>query len=162
MNKSIRPLAASGALIVFVTLSLGLAKAQYSSRSHDETDIFAVVLRAEVEANAWTKDDLICLSVDGRDPATKLVNMLRRHELNVCSQAEWRRSLACGFAVYLEPARFDSATNARLAVQSVDFREVNTGAVHFVSLLHAGEYTVKKSDSQWTIDGFTPEPPKTR
>lgn len=78
----------------------------YSPSSEDETEILFVVLKAELQANNWTKNELICFSVKGLDPSPKLVKTLRQH-LNVCSAAEWHKKFDCGFELRIEYPNFD-------------------------------------------------------
>jgi hypothetical protein len=148
--------------VVIVLLFAAHAGADdYRAKNNDEINILTVALGSEVSANNWAKSDLICFSIDGKNPSKKLVDVLRRRKLNVCSQGEWRRKLACGFSVWLEPVIFDSAEEARIRFQSTDLRQVNTGEVHFVTSLREGEYSVKKTGKAWSIVRYTPkEQPK--
>jgi hypothetical protein len=68
----------------------------YSPRSADEIGILSVLLKAEFQANKWTKNERTCFSVKGLDPSPELVETLRQH-LNVCSSAEWRSKFDCGY-----------------------------------------------------------------
>ena len=65
------------------------AEKTYSPKSGDETEILSLVLKAEVQANSWTKNEMICFSVEGIDPSPNLVRTLRQRDLNVRSSAEW-------------------------------------------------------------------------
>jgi hypothetical protein len=146
--------------IVIVVLLLFTAygvAGDYRAKNTDEIEVFAAVLKSEVSANNWTENDLVCFRVQGRDPSKKLVSALRRLKLNVCSEAEWRRKLACQFSVWLEPVTFDSAENARIRFQSSDLREVNRGQAHFVNVLREGEYSFKKTGEGWSIGRYVPE-----
>jgi hypothetical protein len=44
----------------------------YSPKNADDAEIISLVLASEVKANNWTKDELICLSVEYKDPDKKL------------------------------------------------------------------------------------------
>jgi hypothetical protein len=145
---------------VTVVLLLSAANAvagDYRARNNDEIEVFAAVLKSEISANNWTDKDLICFQIRGKDPSRKLVDALRRLELNVCSEAEWRRKLACEFSVWLAPVTFDSGEEARIRFQSSDLREVNSGEVHFVNVLRAGEYSLTKTGERWSIGRYVPE-----
>ncbi len=115
------------------------------------------MLKSEVSANNWTDNDLICFRIQGEDPSKKLVDALRRLKLNVCSEAEWRRKLACEFSIWLAPAIFDSAEEARIRFQSSDVREVNSGKVHFANVLREGEYSLTKTGEGWSVGRYVPE-----
>src|SRR5208283_1127241 len=79
----------------------------YRAVSNDEVEVFAAALRSEIRANHWSGRQVICISIAGQDPAKQLVSELRQRKLTICSQAEWRKRLACAFAVDLSPATFD-------------------------------------------------------
>ena len=146
--------------IVTVILLLSAANVvagDYRAKNNDEIEVFAAVLRSEVSANNWADNDVICFSIGGKDPSKKLVAALQHRKLNVCSEAEWRRKLACGFSVQFNPVDFDSAEEARVHFQSGDLREVNTGDVHFVTFLRGGDYSLKKTDGRWSIGYFVSE-----
>jgi hypothetical protein len=128
----------------------------YRAVSSNEIEVFAAALRSEFVANHWSQQQVICISVAGQDPTKQLVSELRKRQLTVCSQAEWRKRLACSFAVGLQPATFDSSDKARVRIQSVDFREVNTGTVHFVTVLRQGEYALQRTENRWAIIGWAP------
>jgi hypothetical protein len=103
--------------IVALILLLSAANAvagDYRAKNNDEIEVFAAVLKSEVSANNWTDNDVICFSIGGKDPSKKLVAALQHRKLNVCSEAEWRRKLACGFSVQFNPVDFDSAEEARV------------------------------------------------
>src|ERR1700719_2625828 len=135
-------------VVLFVVVGaagLGRLYAKNSrARNNDEIEVYAAALRAEVSANRWTDSDVICFSVDGKDPSKRLVEVLRSHKLNVCSLGEWPKKTACGFSVWLELATFDSGDDARIRVQSSDLRDINTGSAHFATELRQGEYSMKK------------------
>jgi hypothetical protein len=141
------------------TLALGAnaTAREYHTRNNDETEVFAMVMGAEIAANHWGSSELICFSIDGLDPDKKLVKELQQRHLDVCSQSEWRRRLACNFAVYLEPKTLTSSGDGRIHVQSVDFSDVNTGEVHVVTALRQGEYLLKKLNGRWSITGYVPD-----
>jgi hypothetical protein len=127
------------------------------SKTNEETEVFAVVLKAEVVANGWTGKDLICLAVDGKDAGKQLVEALRRHELHVCSEAEWRRNFSCGFGVLLEPVKFESSEAARVWFSSADYREIKKGEGDLAIRLRQGEYSLRKTDGRWSIAQYTPD-----
>lgn len=143
--------------VIVLFLAANAVAHDYRAKNNDEIEVFAAVLRSEVSANNWTNNDVICFSIRGKDPSKKLVDALRRRKLNVCSEAEWRRKLACRFSVWLEPVTFDSAEEARIHFQSADLREVNTGEVHFASGLREGEYSLKENGGGSSIVRYVPK-----
>ena len=106
--------------------------ADYRAKSNDEIEILAAMLKSEVSANNWTDNDLISFRIGSRDPSKHVVEALRSHRLNVCSEAEWRRRLACEYSIWIAPVIFGSAKDARVRFQSSDLRERST-AVKYIS-----------------------------
>jgi hypothetical protein len=127
----------------------------YSPRSADETEILSVLLKAEFQANNWTKNERICFSVKGLDPSPKLVKTLRQH-LNVCSSAEWRKKFDCGFEVRIEYPSFDLSQGKDIRVQVVDNREINQGTGDLAVLLRDVDYSLHKSDGKWSVTDCVP------
>lgn len=153
-----RRIAAVVVLFVLAFAGLGRLHAKNSrTRNNDEIEIYAEALQSEVAANHWTDNDVICFSVDGKDPGKKLVEVLRNHKLNVCSLGEWPKKTACSYSVWLELVTFDSDDDARIRIQSSDLRDINTGSAHFATELRQGEYSVKRTGGRWTVAGFTPK-----
>src|SRR6266700_1537525 len=85
--------------VIVVLLAINTVAGEYQARNEDEIEVLAAVFSSEISANHWTSSDLICFSIGGMDPSKKLVAELRRRKLNVCSEAEWRRKLACRFSI---------------------------------------------------------------
>lgn len=139
-----------------LTVPAHCAEKIHSPKSTDEIEVLSLVLESEIVANKWTKDDLICFSVDGKDPANKLVTTLRQQGLNVCSPAEWRKKFDCGFQINLNFATSDSPQTARIHAEIADFREINSGDAHFAIRFKDGEYLVRKSEGKWLIASYTP------
>ncbi len=127
----------------------------YSPRSADETEILSVLLKAEFQANNWTKNERICFSVKGLDPSPKLVKTLRQH-LNVCSSAEWRKKFDCGFEVRIEYPSFDLSQGKDIRVQVLDNREINQGTGDLAVLLRDVDYSLHKSDGKWSVTDCVP------
>jgi hypothetical protein len=156
MDKS--RIAALAVLFVLAGGVLGHLHARNSrARNNDEIEIYAEAISSEVNANRWADSDVICFSVDGKDPNKKLVEVLRNHKLNVRSLGEWPKKTACGFSVWLEIVTFDSDDDARIRIQSSDLRDINTGSAHFATELRQGEYSMKKVGGRWTVAAFTPK-----
>src|SRR5262245_52157122 len=111
-------------------LVLGVAsnEKKHTPKAEEEPDVLSLVIAAEVKANNWTKDDLICVSVDGSYPSIKLVRSLRQRDLNVRSSAEWVKKFNCGFELQLEYIQFDLSTSIKVRSRAVDLREINKGA----------------------------------
>ena len=147
-------------VVLFMVAFAGLGRLHAKNsrtRNNDEIEIYAEALQSEVTANQWTDKDVICFSIDGKDPSKKLVEVLRNHKLNVCSLGEWPKKTACSYSVWLELVTFDSDDDARIRIQSSDLRDINTGSAHFATELRQGEYSLKKVDGRWTVAAFTPK-----
>ena len=142
------------ALILFSIAPISSAGDYYSIKSKEEVDIFAVVMQAESESSAWTKQELICFDVDGQWPDKKLVHALRRQHLNVRSEAEWHKNFACGFTVRLQPVEFESPEAARVRVSTIDNREINSGQSDIALIIRDGEYSLRSADSRWSITKY--------
>jgi len=127
----------------------------YSPRSADETEILSVLLKAEFQANNWTKNERICFSVKGLDPSPKLVKALRQH-LNVCSSAEWSKKFDCGFEVRIEYPSFDLSQGKNIRVLVVDNREINQGTGDLAVILRDVDYSLHKSDGKWLVTDCVP------
>jgi hypothetical protein len=132
------------------------AEDTYSPKSVGETEVLALVLKSEVQANKWTKKDKICFSVEGMDPSPKFVKTLRERDLNVCSSAEWRKKFNCGFEVLLRFITFDESKSARVHAEVQDLREINEGVGHIAIRQKDGDYAIRKIDGKWTIREYVP------
>jgi hypothetical protein len=152
--------AATLTVALFATAHLALALSSdekaYSPKSGDETEILSLVLNSEVQTNHWTKKDLVCFSVDGKNPSRELVKALRKQKLNICSSAEWPRKSNCGFEVQLQFLSFDASQSAKLHVVVADFRDINNGDAHVAVRLKDGEYKVRKINGEWSISEYAP------
>jgi hypothetical protein len=126
----------------------------YSPKTVGETEVLSLVLKSEVEANKWTKKDMICFSVEGMDPSPKFIKMLRGRDLKVRSSAEWRKKFNCGFEVLLGFVTFDESKSARVHAQVQDLREINEGVGHIAILQREGDYLVQKIDGKWRISEY--------
>ncbi len=127
----------------------------YSPRSADETEILSILLKAEFQANNWTKNERICFSVKGLDPSPDLVKTLRQH-LNVSSSAEWRKKFDCGFEVRIEYPSFDLSQGKDIRVQVLDNREINQGTGDLTVTLRDVTYSFHKSDGKWLVIDCVP------
>jgi hypothetical protein len=145
------------AAVAVLMLAADAVAGGYRPANDDEVEVFAAALRSEYAANHWRAGELICFSVGGKDPSGKLVAALRRRGPHVCSQAEWRKRLACRFTVYLQPVEFNSPDSARVRFASADFREVNEGIAHLVDGLREGEYVLRKTNGAWSVLSYTPD-----
>jgi hypothetical protein len=132
------------------------AERTYSPKNADELEIISLVLASEVRANNWTKHELICISVEYKDPDKKLVKALRQQGLNVCKLSDWRKNLACGFQVHLRFMGFDTSQTARLHTEVADVRDINTGSAHVAGRIREGEYTLRKTEGKWSIGNYVP------
>jgi hypothetical protein len=143
-------------ILIYFTLPANCSEKTYSPERTDEIEVLSLILASEVQANNWTKDDLICFSVDGKDPANKLVKTLRQRGLNVGSTIEWRRKFSCGFQVNLTFIDLNSSQVARIHAEISDLREINSGAAHFAVRVRDGEYLVRKNGRTWAISDYVP------
>ena len=73
------------ALLFFSCMAFAIRSDEetYSPKSNEESEILALILRSEVEANGWPKAEKICFSVNEMDPSESLVKALRQLNLNV-------------------------------------------------------------------------------
>ncbi len=159
VHKSAKPLRVPTTVLLVVTcfvLPASCSERTYSPKRTDKIEVLSLVLASEVQANNWAKDDLICFSVDGKDPANKLVNTLRQRGLNVGNPAEWRRKFTCGFHVRLTFIDSDSSELARIRAEISDLREINSGAEHFAVRFRDGQYLVRKNGRTWAISDYLP------
>ncbi len=153
-EQPIRFLATVLFFLICFTLPANCSEKTYSPKTTDEIEVLSLVLSSETQANHWTKNDLICFSVDGKDPSSKLIRTIRQHGLNVGSPAEWRKKFNCGFEVKLTFVAFDSSQVARIHADISDFRQINSGAAHFAVRLRNGEYLVRKEGGTWAITDY--------
>jgi len=154
--RALRSPATALGLAICCALSVNAAEKTYAARNADVVEVISLVLASEVRANNWTKDDLICLSIDDRDPDRKLVDTLRQSSSNVRRLSDWRKSFRCGYHVYLRFVEFDQSQAARLRADVADVREINSGDAHFAVRLRNGVYAVRKSEGKWSISDYVP------
>ena len=148
----------TAALLFWACFSLdanSTEKAHYANNA-DEVEVISIVLAAEAKANNWTKDDLICVSIDDKDPDRKLVKTLRKHGLKVCKASDWHRNFSCGFHVDMRFINLDPSQTARLHATTVDVREINGGVAHVAVKLRDGEYSFRKTEGKWTLADYIP------
>jgi hypothetical protein len=143
-------------LLTCVALTAQTTEKAYSPHNADEVEVISLVLASEVRANNWTKDDLVCVSIDDKDPDKKLVKTFREHGLNVCKASDWHRNLACGFRIDMRLISIDPSQTARLHAVTADFREINRGVAHVAVRLRDGEYSFRKTEGQWTLANYMP------
>lgn len=137
-------------------VSLRSAETTYSPKSGDEIEVLYLLLKSEVEANKWTRSDLICFSVGKLDPSPQLVKTLRQRKLNVCSSAEWPKKFNCDFEVRMQFVSLDTSRSARVRAEVADLRDINTGQGDLAILQRVGEYAVRKIDGKWSISAYLP------
>jgi hypothetical protein len=129
-------------------------KGNYTAKSEEEVDVLSLVVAAEVTANNWTKNEQICFTVEGSYPSHKLVQSLRRRDLNVFSSADWAKKFNCGFELQLEYTQFDLSNRMKVRAKVVDLREINKGEGDLALLLKDGEYSIQKIDGKWSIGEY--------
>lgn len=132
------------------------SKQTYSPESDDETEMLFLVLKAEVQANHWSKNEKICFSVKGLDPSPGLVKNLRQRDLNLCSPAEWRKKFNCGFEIELEYENFALSQGRNIGARVLDLRDINGGVAHIAVLQRDVEYSLRKTGGQWSITDCVP------
>jgi hypothetical protein len=147
-----------GVFLVCSGLSLLSSEKTYIPRSEEEVGVLSLVVASEIKANKWTKNELICFSVDGLYPSPKLVRSLRQRHLNVRSSAEWTKKFNCGFELQLEYSQLDLSQNIRVRSKVVDLREINNGEGDLALLEREGEYSLQKVDGKWSIKEYAAKP----
>jgi hypothetical protein len=143
-------------LLTCFALSADTAEKSSSAYNADEVEVISFVLASEVRANNWTKDDLVCVSIDDKDPDKKLVKTLRERGLNVCKASDWQKHLSCGFQVYMRLNSDVPSQRTRVHAATADVREVNSGVAHVAVRLRDGEYSLRKTEGKWTLADYTP------
>lgn len=114
-----------------------------------------MVVSAEMGANNLTKNDFICLSVDGLRPSPEFVKALRQRHLNVYSSAEQSEKFNCDFELQLENVKFDTAESVEVRSKLFDLRS-NEKAEGHRTLIEDGEYVVKKFENgYWWIREYS-------
>jgi hypothetical protein len=151
-----RVLLTTPVLFIFFALVAKPAEKLYSPKNADGLEIISLVLGNEVKANNWTEHDLICFSVDGRNPSQKLVKVLQQDGLNVRSLAEWSVRFSCGFHVYLRNMKSDSPQIARVRAEVADVQGINRGDEHVAIRIREGEYAVRKTEGKWAVAEYVP------
>lgn len=126
----------------------------WSPKTGDETEILALIIKSEIQANQWTNKDLICFMVDNEYPGRKSVKSLRQLGLNVRSSEKWTKKFDCGFEVRLEFLRLEESKSAEVRASAFDLREINRGEGDLALLLREGVYSVRKIDGRWAVTGF--------
>lgn len=142
-----------GFLLLLAPLSR--ADKKYDAKSQDEIDLFAAVIGAEIEANHWSKEQKICISVDTMNPTKKLVEALKQQQLNVCSSSELTKDLPCSFQVSLHSPVMDASGTARVQSDVGDFHEPHAPTAYLGIVLRSGEYTLAKVSGKWTIKAYS-------
>jgi hypothetical protein len=155
-GKSLGGLAIAVVLLDCLAMSANSTGKTYSPKNADEVEVISLVLASEAKANNWTKRDLICFSIDDKDPDKKLVKTLREHSLNVCKASDWQRHFSCGFQVDIRFISIDLSQTARLHAVTADVREINSGDAHVAVRLRDGEYSFRKTEGKWMLGDFIP------
>lgn len=128
----------------------------YSPKSAERLEVISLVLASEVQANSWTGREVICFSVEGKDPDIMLVRKLRQRGLNVRRLSEWQKNFDCGFHINLRFVSFDPHQAARLHAEVGDVRAINSGVGHFAIRIRDGEYSLSKSEGKWSVREYIP------
>jgi hypothetical protein len=155
LTKSLRITSSALILVLCSTLVGSSTRKDYAPKNADELEVLSLVIKAEVQANNWTKDDLICLYVEDKDPNKRLVKTLQMRGLNVC-RVERHTRFECGFQLSLNFNRSDSHQLIRVHSVVGDSREINQGLAHIATLLRDGEYSVRQTSGIWSVSGYAP------
>ena len=155
-GKSLQCLAIGLVFLGYLALSAISAEKTYSPKNADEVEVISLALASEAKANNWTKRDLICVSVEDKDPDKKLVKTLKEYGLNVCKASDWQRDFSCGFRVDMQLSNVDASQTSRLHATTVDLREVNSGDAHVAVRLREGDYSFRKNEGKWTVTDYSP------
>jgi hypothetical protein len=130
----------------------GLASEQdYTPRSQDEVELLSVVVAAEMKANSWPKSELVCISINGQDPSSKLVKALRRLNLNVCRSSDFSKKFNCDFELQLEFSLVEPLKNVDVRSKTLDLRQIKNRQADIATLLKDGEYLLHKVDGKWSV-----------
>ena len=151
--------ASLGVLMICSPLSSASAEETYVAKSQEDIEILSLVLASEVRASNWTKNEVICFSIDGLDPSPQLVKALRQRGLRMRSSAEWSKKFNCGFEVQLEHAQSSSVEGVKVRSRVVDLREINRGEGDLALLQRAGEYSLRKVHGKWSIAQYIAKMP---
>jgi hypothetical protein len=130
----------------------------YIPKNEEEVGVLSLVVASEIRANNWTKNELICFTVNGLYPSAMLVRSLRQRHLNVRSSAEWTKKFNCGFELQLEYSQLDSSQNMRVRSKVLDLRQINKGEGDLALLEREGEYSLLKVDGNWLIKEYAAKP----
>ncbi len=155
-GKSLQFLAIGLLLLGYLADSAISAEKTYSPKNADEVEVISLALASEVKANNWTKRDLICVSVEHKDPDKKLLKTLKQYGLNVCKASDWQRDFSCGFHIDMHLSNIDASQTSRLHATTVDLREINNGDAHIAVTLREGDYSFRKNDGKWTVTDYSP------
>jgi hypothetical protein len=154
--RTLRDAASALICVACFGLNANSSARAYSPKNADEVEVISLVIASEAKANNWTRDDLICLSIENKDPDRELVKTLRQTGVNICKLSEWRKNFGCPFHVYLRFKGIDQSQTARLRAESADVREINSGNAHVAVRLRDGEYTAHKTEGKWFIGDYVP------
>lgn len=148
----------SALAITLLLVATTTAKTRTFTRSADEIEIFAAVLRSEIAENHWSNEDRICLSIHFSSPGKDDIRMLRSNGLNVYPDSDWPKKVSCSYAVRLEPARFLPIGAAQVKFETSDLRGINNGTDHFALRIRQGMYRLLKTrKGHWSVTSFATE-----
>jgi len=128
----------------------------YTAQNEEVVDVLSLVFKAEGKANGWTKDMVVCFSINGLDPNPKLVKSLRQRKLNARRSGEWAKRFNCGFELQLELPEVPPDTRMKVRTKVVDLRDINTGQGDLAIIDRDGEYLLEKIDAKWSINEYEP------
>jgi hypothetical protein len=114
-------------LLFYSALNGASSDKTYMLKSEEELDVLSLVLTSEIKANNWAKNELICFSVDGLDPSSKLLKALRRRDSNVRRSGEWGKKFNCGFELHLSTRNSTCRETSKSARRSSTFVKLTKG-----------------------------------
>jgi NTF2 fold immunity protein len=147
-----------GFLLSCIPLTGASSGKTYTPKAAAELDVLSLVIASEIKANNWKNNELICFSVGGLNPSSKLLRALRQRGFNMRSSGEWAKKFNCGFELQLEYTQFDLSRSIKVRSKLIDLREINKGEGDLALLEKDGEYSMQKIDEKWSISDYTPKP----
>ncbi|SRR6266849_2809649 len=143
-------------MLVICSPSVASHETTYTVQNAEIVDVLSLVFGAEVKANGWTKDIVVCFSINRLDPKPSLVKSLRQRKLKVRSSGEWAKKFNCGFELQLELPEVNAQKSMKVTAKVLDLRDINTGRGDLAILGRDGEYLLTKIDTKWSITEYVP------
>lgn len=139
------------AVVALLLMNGASARSKYSPQPPEETEVFATVLRTEIQANSWSDKDLICLMIDGKDPGKSLLKSFRMQGLRVAPESQWEKRFDCSFGIRLQHPKFQAADLAEVHLEALDFRGINARNEHIASLMDERTCVLQRTNKKWSV-----------